>query len=111
MGNERLKNPKHPTQKPIKVLTRLLNLGSKENDLVFDPFMGVGSSGVAALNLKRRFLGFEKEAIYVDAAAKRFVEVCDVKVAPITRNEAPPFLLMESPFGLGRSKKLFPIAA
>jgi DNA modification methylase len=111
MGNERLKNPKHPTQKPVKVLTRLLNLGSKENDLVFDPFMGVGSSGVAALNLKRRFLGFEKEAIYVDAAAKRIVEVCGVTAAPISRSEAPPFLLMESPFGLGRSKKLFPIAA
>jgi hypothetical protein len=48
MGRERLKKPKHPTQKPVRVLEHLLKLGSKEDDLVFDPFMGVGSSGVAA---------------------------------------------------------------
>jgi hypothetical protein len=64
MGKERLKNPKHPTQKPLKVLEHLLKLGSREGDLVFDPFMGVGSSGVAALNMKRRFLGFDNEPIY-----------------------------------------------
>ena len=71
MGHERVKNPKHPTQKPVRVLEHLLRLGSKEGDLVFDQFMGVGSTGVAALRMGRRFLGFEKEAAYVQAAVPR----------------------------------------
>ena len=71
MGHEHVKNPKHPTQKPVKVLEHLLKLGSKEGDLVFDPFMGVGSTGVAALKMQRRFLGIEKEAEYVLAAVPR----------------------------------------
>ena len=71
MGHERVKNPKHPTQKPVRVLEHLLKLGSKEGDLVFDPFMGVGSTGVAALKMQRRFLGFEKETEYVLASVPR----------------------------------------
>ncbi len=71
MGHERVKNPKHPTQKPVRVLQHLLKLGSKEGDLVFDPFMGVGSTGVAAIKMGRRFLGFEKEAAYVTASVPR----------------------------------------
>lgn len=68
MRSDRLENPKHPTQKPVRVLEHLLKLGSNERDLVLDPFMGVGSSGVAALNMKRRFLGFDNEPVYVKAA-------------------------------------------
>jgi DNA modification methylase len=79
MGHERLKNPKHPTQKPVKVLERLLKIGSNEGDLIFDPFMGVGSTGVAALNLKRRFLGFEKEAQYVIASVPRLEQASGKK--------------------------------
>jgi DNA modification methylase len=41
----------------VRILEHLLKLGSMEDALVFDPFMGVESSGVAALNMKRRFLG------------------------------------------------------
>lgn len=59
MGNERLKNPKHPSQKPIKVLEHLLKIASNEGDLVLDPFMGVASTGQACKNLKRKFIGFE----------------------------------------------------
>jgi DNA modification methylase len=71
MGHERVKNPKHPTQKPVRVLEHLLKLGSNEGDLIFDPFMGVGSTGVAALKMQRRFLGFEKETEYVMASVPR----------------------------------------
>jgi DNA modification methylase len=87
MGRERLKNQKHPTQKPIRVLEHLLKLGSKERDLVFDPFMGVGSSGVAALNIKRRFLGFDSEPSYVKTAGQRFRDVCKMRVVPIKHGE------------------------
>ncbi len=68
MGAERLKNPKHPTQKPVKVLEHIVKLASKPGDLVFDPFMGVGSTGIAALNLERRFVGVEIDEDYFNAA-------------------------------------------
>jgi site-specific DNA-methyltransferase (adenine-specific)/modification methylase len=111
MGKERLKNPKHPTQKPVRVLEHLLKLGSKEGDLVFDPFMGVGSSGVAALNMKRRFLGFENEPTYVKAAGQRFRDVCGMTVMPIKRGESQPFLLTPTPLKVNKVQQRFSIAA
>ena len=48
-GNERVRDPVHPTQKPLRVLRRLLELACGPGDLVLDPFMGVGSTGVAAV--------------------------------------------------------------
>ncbi|NQU04611.1 MAG: site-specific DNA-methyltransferase [Calditrichaeota bacterium] len=71
MGKERLKDPKHPTQKPLKLLKHLIGLATNENDLVLDPFMGVGSTGVAAIDMNRRFIGMELEEAYFDAAQKR----------------------------------------
>ncbi len=71
MGRERLKDPVHPTQKPLKVLRRIVELASNPGDVVFDPFMGVGSSGVAALQLGRGFVGFELEEQYFTAAEVR----------------------------------------
>ncbi len=71
MGRERLKNPVHPTQKPIKVLSRLVKFATNPGDLVFDPFMGVGSSGVTALQLDRLFTGIEIDPVYFRAAEKR----------------------------------------
>ncbi|MCL2212886.1 MAG: site-specific DNA-methyltransferase [Oscillospiraceae bacterium] len=70
-GNERLKDPKHPTQKPIKVLEHILKIASNEGDVVLDPFMGVGSTGVATKNLGRKFVGFELDEQYFQAAEKR----------------------------------------
>ena len=71
MGNERLKNPEHPTQKPVKVLERLIKIVTNPSDIIFDPFMGVGSTGVAAFNLERRFIGFELDLEYFAAAEQR----------------------------------------
>lgn len=71
MSPERLKEPKHPTQKPVALLKHLIGIASRPDDLVFDPFMGVGSTGVAARMLGRRFLGMELDANYFDAAALR----------------------------------------
>ena len=71
MGNERLQDPKHPTQKPVRVLEHIIRLASVEGDLVYDPFMGVGSTGVAALRNGRRFLGAELDASYFGAAQAR----------------------------------------
>ena len=53
MSPERLNDPKHPAQKPVSILKKMITIASNEGDIVFDPFMGVGSTGVAALQLKR----------------------------------------------------------
>lgn len=69
---ERLKKPHHPTQKPIELLKHLIEIASDENDFVFDPFMGVGSTGVASLELNRKFAGCEINKEYFDATEERF---------------------------------------
>ena len=71
MGTERLKNPKHPTQKPVKILKHIIKIASNPNDVVLDMFMGVGSTGVAAKMLDRRFIGIEIDEEYFNAAKKR----------------------------------------
>lgn len=71
MGKERLKDPKHPTQKPVKVLRRIIEIASNPGDIVLDPFMGVGSTGAAALEMNRRFTGFEADEGYFNAAKER----------------------------------------
>ena len=74
-GNERLKEPKHPAQKPIKLLEHIIKIASNKNDTVLDPFMGVGSTGIASLNLNRKFIGIELEDNYFNASVKRFKSV------------------------------------
>jgi site-specific DNA-methyltransferase (adenine-specific)/modification methylase len=71
MGAERMKNPKHPTQKPVSILKHIIEIASNKGDVVLDPFMGVGSTGAAAKELKRSFIGYELEDNYFEAAQQR----------------------------------------
>lgn len=71
MRPERLSQPKHPAQKPISILKKMIEIASNKDDIIFDPFMGVGSTGVAALELDRRFIGVELDETYFFAAKKR----------------------------------------
>ena len=64
-------NTDHPTQKPEKLLAKLILASTDQNDVVFDPFMGVGSSIVTARKLNRKFLGVEIDRQYCLLAAKR----------------------------------------
>ena len=64
-------NTDHPTQKPEKLLAKLILASTNEGDFVFDPFMGVGSSIVTAKKLNRKFLGVEIDREYCLLAAKR----------------------------------------
>jgi len=86
MGNERLKNPKHPTQKPVKVMEHIIKIATNEDDVVFDPFMGVGSTGVAAVGLRRKFIGFEMESEYYTAAERRIRIMEDAIIHDARRN-------------------------
>ena len=64
----------HPTQKPISLLQHIIKIASNEGDTVFDPFMGVASTGVASLKLNRKFVGIELEENYFQASEKRLKE-------------------------------------
>jgi len=75
MGKERLKDPMHPTQKPVKLLERIIRIASNPSGIVFDPFMGVGSTGMASLINNRQFIGFELDKLYFDAATKRLAAI------------------------------------
>jgi len=81
MGNERLKDPLHPTQKPVKLLKHLIKIATNENDIVYDPFMGVGSTGVAAKELGRKFIGAEIDKKYYESAKKRISETKKLKIS------------------------------
>lgn len=74
MRPERLSDPKHPTQKPVKLLEHIIKIASNEKDVILDLFMGVGSTGVAALKNNRKFIGIEIEKDYFYAAERRISE-------------------------------------
>lgn len=62
---------KHPTQKPLALLARIILATTQESDMIFDPFMGSGTTGVAAKKLKRSFKGIEVEKEYFHLAKMR----------------------------------------
>lgn len=72
MGKERTI---HKTQKPLRVCTPFIEISSNAGDLVLDPFMGSGSTAVAAKRLKRKYIGFEINPDYVAVAEKRLAEI------------------------------------
>jgi site-specific DNA-methyltransferase (adenine-specific) len=61
----------HPHQKPVSVMAWLVELASRPGDTLLDPFMGSGSTGVAAVGLGRGFLGVEREASWLQVAERR----------------------------------------
>lgn len=61
----------HPTQKPVSVMEEIIKRHSNEGDVILDPFMGSGSTGVASLNLNRDFIGIELSKEYFDIAKNR----------------------------------------
>ena len=66
---------KHPTQKPVQLLDTFVKILTNENDTVFDPFCGSGSSGVAALQNGRNFIGSEINEEYCRITKERIVQV------------------------------------
>jgi site-specific DNA-methyltransferase (adenine-specific) len=66
---------KHPTQKPVQLMKRIVNVFTNEGDVIFDPFMGSGTTGVAALTDGREFIGCEKNKEYYDIANLRIEDV------------------------------------
>lgn len=65
----------HPTVKPLKLMSYLITLGSRPGDVVLDPFLGSGTTAIAAKELGRQYIGIEREAEYVEIAEARLAAV------------------------------------
>ena len=61
----------HPCQLPLHFMDRLILLVTDENDIVFDPFIGTGTTAISAKRLGRKYIGFEIDPIYVDVAKEK----------------------------------------
>lgn len=65
----------HPTIKPLEIVQNLILNSSDEGDIILDPFLGSGTTAVAAVNTNRHYIGFELNENYFDIACKRLDEV------------------------------------
>lgn len=63
---------KHPTQKPLELLRRIILASTNKDDLILDPFTGSSTTGIMALRLGRKFIGIDLEQEYLDLSIKRF---------------------------------------
>ncbi len=68
----------HPTIKPLELMNHLVNLVSFKNQIIIDPFMGSGTTGVSCRELKRDFIGYETNSSYFDIAIKRVNDYDDL---------------------------------
>lgn len=66
---------KHPTQKPLALLTRIILASTEKNDWVLDPFDGSSTTGIAANLANRRYLGIDKEVEFLNISKKRKLEI------------------------------------
>jgi site-specific DNA-methyltransferase (adenine-specific) len=84
----------HPTEKPLRLMRDLIRDFSNPGDLIFDPFMGSGSTGVAALELGRRFIGAEMNDDYFAIACQR-IEAASKVVSILPDAKPQPVALFE----------------
>lgn len=63
---------KHPTQKPLELLEKIILSSTDEGDVILDPFNGSGTTGIMANRLNRKYIGIEQEKEYLDLTIKRY---------------------------------------
>ena len=67
----------HDTEKPVELMRILIENSSQENEIVLDPFMGIGATGVACIESSRKFIGVELDEKYFNIAKDRIESVCE----------------------------------
>ena len=77
---------KHPTQKPVSLLERIILSSTNPEDFILDPFMGSGTTGVAAAKHNRKFAGSELDEAYVSLAKSRLEELRDIPEFQLTQH-------------------------
>lgn len=83
---------KHPTQKPLSVLTRLILASTKPNAWILDPFAGSSTTGIAANLANRRFLGIDQEEEFLTISKNRKLEIENPATAELFRNRIAGFI-------------------
>lgn len=78
---------KHPTQKPLSLLSRIVLASTQPNAWILDPFAGSSTTGIAANLANRRFLGIEQEQEYLDISKNRKIEIKKPEIASNYRNK------------------------
>ena len=86
---------KHPTQKPLSVLSRIILASTKPGAWILDPFTGSSTTGIAANLLGRRFLGIDKEVEYLDISRARKQEIEDVRTYVSYRKKVKDIALLD----------------
>lgn len=71
---------KHPTQKPLSLLTRIILASTDKNAWILDPFAGSSTTGIAANLIGRRYLGIEQEQAFVDISRERRIEIDNLRI-------------------------------
>ena len=89
---------RHPTQKPLALLTRIVLASTPENGIIFDPFAGSSTTGIAANLVNRRFVGIEKEKDFLDLSIRRKEEIQDPRRAAEMRLKINDIKLLELDF-------------
>lgn len=87
---------KHPTQKPLALLTRIILASTPSNGWVLDPFAGSSTTGIAASLVGRRYLGIEKEKEYVEMSRNRRMEIDNLNVYSEYRNKIKDIVYSET---------------
>lgn len=85
---------KHPTQKPLELLNRIISSCSNEGDWVLDPFVGSGTTGIVCNILNRKFIGIDLNKEYLDIAIKKFKgkKQANLLFSPKTKNHLMKFM-------------------
>jgi site-specific DNA-methyltransferase (adenine-specific) len=78
-GKDEKKFGKHPTQKPLQLLDRIIKASTREGDLVLDPFCGSSTTGVAAIKNNRKYIGIDMSEEYLSLSVKRIQEAINSK--------------------------------
>lgn len=82
---------KHPTQKPLSVLTRLILASTKQNAWILDPFAGSSTTGIAANLTSRRYLGIDQEEEFLEISKNRKLEIENSLIAAKYRQKLAGF--------------------
>ena len=87
---------KHPTQKPLSLLSRIILASTEQGDWVLDPFCGSSTTGVAANLLGRRYLGIDQESDFLDISINRRIELDNEQIVQKYRSKINDIKLMDS---------------
>ena len=101
---------KHPTQKPLPLLCRILMAATQEYEWVLDPFTGSSTTGIACSLLNRRFLGIDQEKDFLDLSIKRYDECQQPAVATDFRRRIPDLRYWTRWLKLARNRQSMEIA-